>query len=92
MTDDSLDYIFNPDAPADWFVKFPLKVSCPVEVMPYSEEGTDFAHKFYFLKSRNVLIFMDCHTPGLLIGQTFKRFSLMNAEKSTLTLFKMETL
>jgi zeaxanthin epoxidase len=27
MTDDSLDYLFNPDAPADWFVKFPLKVS-----------------------------------------------------------------
>ena len=27
MTDDSLDYLWNPDAPADWFVKFPLKVS-----------------------------------------------------------------
>ena len=27
MTGDSLDYLFNPDAPADWFVKFPLKVS-----------------------------------------------------------------
>lgn len=26
MTEDSLDYLFNPDAPADWFVKFPLKV------------------------------------------------------------------
>lgn len=26
MTDDSLDYLWNPDAPADWFVKFPLKV------------------------------------------------------------------
>lgn len=26
MTDDSLDYLVNPDAPADWFVKFPLKV------------------------------------------------------------------
>lgn len=25
MTDDSLDYLWNPDAPADWFVKFPLK-------------------------------------------------------------------
>ena len=25
MTDDSLDYLVNPDAPADWFVKFPLK-------------------------------------------------------------------
>lgn len=28
MTGDSLDYLWNPDAPADWFVKFPLKVSC----------------------------------------------------------------
>jgi hypothetical protein len=26
MTEDSLDYLWNPDAPADWFVKFPLKV------------------------------------------------------------------
>lgn len=25
MTDDSLDYLWNPEAPADWFVKFPLK-------------------------------------------------------------------
>jgi FAD binding domain len=25
MTDDSLDYLWNPAAPADWFVKFPLK-------------------------------------------------------------------
>ena len=27
MTNDSIDYLWNPDAPADWFVKFPLKVS-----------------------------------------------------------------
>jgi zeaxanthin epoxidase len=26
MTGDSLDYLWNKDAPADWFVKFPLKV------------------------------------------------------------------
>jgi zeaxanthin epoxidase len=26
MTNDSIDYLWNPDAPADWFVKFPLKV------------------------------------------------------------------
>jgi hypothetical protein len=26
MTGDSLDYLWNPKAPADWFVKFPLKV------------------------------------------------------------------
>lgn len=25
MTNDSLDYLWNSDAPADWFVKFPLK-------------------------------------------------------------------
>jgi zeaxanthin epoxidase len=25
MTDDSLDYLWNRNAPADWFVKFPLK-------------------------------------------------------------------
>lgn len=25
MTNDSLDYLWNPEAPADWFVKFPLK-------------------------------------------------------------------
>lgn len=27
MTEDSLDYLWNSEAPADWFVKFPLKVS-----------------------------------------------------------------
>lgn len=32
MTNDSLDYLWNPDAPADWFVKFPLKVRA-VETM-----------------------------------------------------------
>jgi hypothetical protein len=26
MTNDSLDYLWNPQSPADWFVKFPLKV------------------------------------------------------------------
>jgi NAD(P)-binding Rossmann-like domain len=29
MTNDSIDYLWNPDAPADWFVKFPLKVRDP---------------------------------------------------------------
>lgn len=38
MTDDSLDYLFNPDAPADWFVKFPLKVFvCPASTMIKSQ-------------------------------------------------------
>ena len=27
MTGDSLSYLWDPKAPADWFVKFPLKVS-----------------------------------------------------------------
>ena len=27
MTDDSVSYLWDADAPADWFVKFPLKVS-----------------------------------------------------------------
>jgi zeaxanthin epoxidase len=34
MTDDSLDYLWNPDAPADWFVKFPLKV-CTHTILHY---------------------------------------------------------
>ena len=28
MTNDSIDYLWNSEAPADWFVKFPLKVRC----------------------------------------------------------------
>jgi zeaxanthin epoxidase len=36
MTDDSLDYLWNKDAPADWFVKFPLKVCTCTTVLPYS--------------------------------------------------------
>ena len=34
MTNDSLDYLWNPDAPADWFVKFPLKVNLYVDILP----------------------------------------------------------
>jgi hypothetical protein len=33
MTNDSIDYLWNSDAPADWFVKFPLKVSKPRHAM-----------------------------------------------------------
>ena len=33
MTTDSIDYLWNPDAPADWFVKFPLKVRRLVQRM-----------------------------------------------------------
>lgn len=36
MTGDSLDYIFNKDAPADWFVKFPLKECADLYGLPYT--------------------------------------------------------
>ncbi|GMI01839.1 hypothetical protein TrST_g10433 [Triparma strigata] len=36
MTDDSLDYVLNPDAPADWFVKFPLKQCADIFGLPYT--------------------------------------------------------
>jgi len=36
MTGDSLDYLVNPDAPADWFVKFPLKQCADLYGLPYT--------------------------------------------------------
>jgi len=36
MTNDSLDYLVNPDAPADWFVKFPLKECADLYGLPYT--------------------------------------------------------
>jgi zeaxanthin epoxidase len=36
MTNDSLDYLWNPDAPADWFVKFPLKQCADLFGLPYT--------------------------------------------------------
>ena len=36
MTGDSLDYLFNKDAPADWFVKFPLKECADLYGLPYT--------------------------------------------------------
>jgi zeaxanthin epoxidase len=36
MTGDSLDYLFNADAPADWFVKFPLKQCADLYGLPYT--------------------------------------------------------
>uniref|UniRef100_A0A7S2RNW8 FAD-binding domain-containing protein n=1 Tax=Eucampia antarctica TaxID=49252 RepID=A0A7S2RNW8_9STRA len=36
MTGDSLDYLWNPDAPADWFVKFPLKECADLYKLPYT--------------------------------------------------------
>jgi len=36
MTNDSIDYLWNPDAPADWFVKFPLKECADLFGLPYT--------------------------------------------------------
>jgi zeaxanthin epoxidase len=36
MTDDSIDYLWNRDAPADWFVKFPLKECADLFGLPYT--------------------------------------------------------
>eukprot|EP00804_Cyclotella_cryptica_P010699 CCRYP_005494-RA/>CCRYP_005494-RA protein AED:0.02 eAED:0.02 QI:115/1/1/1/1/1/2/76/626 len=36
MTDDSLDYLWNADAPADWFVKFPLRQCADLFGLPYT--------------------------------------------------------
>jgi len=36
MTNDSIDYLFNEDAPADWFVKFPLKECADLYGLPYT--------------------------------------------------------
>lgn len=36
MTEDSIDYLWNPDAPADWFVKFPLKECADLYGLPYT--------------------------------------------------------
>lgn len=36
MTGDSLDYLWNPEAPADWFVKFPLKECADLFGLPYT--------------------------------------------------------
>eukprot|EP01082_Thalassiosira_pseudonana_P011961 g10318.t1 g10318 contig4:1634801-1636691(-) len=36
MTNDSLDYLWNPEAPADWFVKFPLRQCADLFGLPYT--------------------------------------------------------
>jgi len=36
MTNDRLDYLWNEDAPADWFVKFPLKQCADLFGLPYT--------------------------------------------------------
>jgi hypothetical protein len=40
MTGDSLDYLWNKDAPADWFVKFPLKVCTCTTVLQLRYESS----------------------------------------------------
>ena len=40
MTNDSLDYLWNPDAPADWFVKFPLKVCSIILLLQFFCEAS----------------------------------------------------
>jgi hypothetical protein len=42
MTNDSLDYLWNPEAPADWFVKFPLRQCADLFGLPYT--GTFFMY------------------------------------------------
>ena len=42
MTNDSLDYLWNPEAPADWFVKFPLRQCADLFGLPYT--GTFFIY------------------------------------------------
>lgn len=46
MTDDSLDYLWNADAPADWFVKFPLRQCADLFGLPYTGES---CHSFFLL-------------------------------------------
>lgn len=36
MTGDSLSYLWDPEAPADWFVKFPLKECADLFGLPYT--------------------------------------------------------
>uniref|UniRef100_A0A7S2XKE1 FAD-binding domain-containing protein n=1 Tax=Attheya septentrionalis TaxID=420275 RepID=A0A7S2XKE1_9STRA len=36
MTDDSLAYLWDPETPADWFVKFPLKECADLYGLPYT--------------------------------------------------------
>lgn len=96
MTVDSLDYLFNPEAPADWFVKFPLKV-CEENQLNFpqffftscrSKCSAQSAFLNFFF--RNVRTFMDSRTLALLIVLIYKRFCSKNVRKSNPTLFRME--
>jgi NAD(P)-binding Rossmann-like domain len=74
MTNDSLDYIINPSAPADWFVKFPLKVNTNFYVVLRCGSCATFRPQnvscmllivfknCFFRSLRNVLIYLACPT------------------------------
>ena len=51
MTDDSLDYIWNEKAPADWFVKFPLKVGSAIRCYHF----VSICIRFSYLRPCHVL-------------------------------------
>ena len=50
MTDDSLDYLWNADAPADWFVKFPLRQCADLFGLPYTGESSCKMIKIFTMK------------------------------------------
>jgi hypothetical protein len=55
MTNDSLDYLWNPDSPADWFVKFPLKVCTMILLLQFCCRHFEFdSHKIK--TNRSVLV------------------------------------
>lgn len=92
MTDDSIDYLWNPDAPADWFVKFPLKVSLSdVGHVCYMFNRHCFRDSLDLLSNQsNARISLVFPTRALLIGPTFKTFSLMNVRNARRTSFQTE--
>lgn len=71
MTEDSLDYLWNPEAPADWFVRFPLKVRLRLFAIT---KDHSFVHPNLHQCCSNVLIYLAYHIPGLSIDQICKKF------------------
>jgi hypothetical protein len=81
MTEDRLDYLWNPDAPADWFVKFPLKVRCNT-LQPFTIEAVTRKLTFHFfgiIISSNAPICSVYPTRVSLTVPIYKKFSLTNA-------------
>ena len=61
MTDDSLDYLWNESAPADWFVKFPLRQCADLFGLPYTGEfGSQDCVFGAFLLTSNCVTFSNC--------------------------------